>query len=153
MVCAINHKCVCAGGDKMKNEISQGFKATFATHALFSAIFGLCYLLIPEAIGEWTAWDMSDVTYRIIGAFGVALAISSAMAALAHEWREVRIKVALEMSWALLAEIVMVWAMLAGQMPPSAWVFIIAFPIWFSLYGYFAYVGRQRETQMLRPSH
>lgn len=137
----------------MKNEIDRGLKIAFAVHALFSAVFGLSYLLVPEAIGELTAWEMGDVSYRIIGAFGVALAVSSALAAMAHEWREVRIKAWLEMTWALLAEIVMIQALLAGQLPSSAWLFIVAFPIWFAIYAFYTYKAGRDVASVLRPSH
>lgn len=137
----------------MKHPLSSGLKITFVLHAVFAGVIGLSYLLIPQTVGALTGWDMSDAAYRIIGAFGIALAVSSALAAVAQQWLEVRIKIALELVWILLADAVMVWALLTGQVPASAWLFVIVFAMFFVAFGYFAYASHRQAAARLQTGH
>lgn len=132
----------------MKNRVNPGLKGTFWVHALIAGVFGLIFLFIPEQYGEWAAWDMSDAAYRLIGAFVVALAVSSVLAALAEEWIEVRIKVGLELVWTALAIVVMIWALLTDQVSSTGWLFVAIFTSFFVVFGYYGLVERREEAEL-----
>lgn len=133
----------------MKNKVNPGLKSTFWVHAFVAGLFGLFFLFIPEQFGDWVAWDMGDAAYRLIGAFCVALSVSSVLAAMAEEWIEVRIKVGLELVWTVLATMVMVWALLTEQIPTAAWMYVAIFTIFFIVFGYYGLIERREEERLL----
>jgi hypothetical protein len=133
----------------MKNLVNPGLKGTFWVHAVVAGVIGLVLLAIPETFGDWVSWDMSNPAYRIVGAFTVALAVTSVLAAMAEEWIEVRIKVGLELIWTFLATAVMLWAVLTNLIPSFAWVFISVFVIFFVVFAGYALVERNEEQELM----
>jgi hypothetical protein len=133
----------------MKNLVNPGLKGTFWVHAVIAGVIGLVLLAVPETFGNWVAWEMGNPAYRMVGAFTLALSVTSVLAAMAEEWIEVRIKVGLELMWTFLASAVMLWAVLTDLVPSFAWVFISVFIIFFVVFAGYALVERKEEQALV----
>ena len=106
----------------MDKSISPGLRTTFLFHAIVALLLGLAYLLIPDMIGSFLNWDMSDSAYRTLGAAMTAIGVSSWLSYRASLWGEVRIVVQFEIVWTVLLALVSAWALLTGLIPPVGWL-------------------------------
>ena len=117
--------------------MSSGLRTTFLIHAIIAILFGLTYLLVPEMVGGIMQWDMSDASYRVLGAALVAIGVSSWLGYKASVWGEVRITVLFEIVWTVLGAVVTAWALLTGAMPSAGWLNFAVFAVFAILFGYF----------------
>lgn len=137
----------------MKNEVNQGLKGAFLIHALVALLIGVGLLAIPETVGGWLDWEMSDPAYRIIGVVDIALGVTSVMAFMAAQWIEVRIKVVLELVWTLGAALVTTWAVMTDVVPVAGWLFVGVFGLFFVVFAYYIVIEQREEQAILHPSH
>lgn len=121
----------------MKHELRSGLRTLFGIHMVAGFLFGLGYMFMPEQIGAWLNWNMADPVWRVLGAALFSLGFSSMMALGAHEWKEVKLLVELEVVWPALGALFIAYSALAGAIPPVAW-FIVAllaiFAVGFAFY-------------------
>ncbi|MFW6079241.1 MAG: hypothetical protein ACODAE_06455 [Gemmatimonadota bacterium] len=122
----------------MANEIERGLKAVFIAHVIVAGIVGLQHLIVPRVWTDLAGIEIAETaTWRLIGAALVAFAASSWMAVRAREWAEVRILVAMEIVWSVIAAAVIVWAIVVERLPPLEWLnvtLLVAFAVAFSVF-------------------
>jgi hypothetical protein len=121
----------------MDKSISPGLRTTFLIHAIVALLLGLPYLLVPDMVGSVVNWDMSDVSYRIVGAALTAIGISSWLSYQASTWGEVRIVVQFEIVWAALVSVVTAWALFFGLVPAVTWLNLGIAVVFAILFGFF----------------
>lgn len=84
---------------------------------------GAQHLLFPRFWTDLAGMEIDEtVTWRLIGAALVAMAVASVLAAGERAWSRVRIIVVLEVIWSVLAAVVLTWGILAEGLPPLEWV-------------------------------
>jgi len=107
----------------MERQLSSGLKMTFLIHFIVGVIFGLIYLLAPEALGRLVGWPVQEVPpYRLIGAAMLGFAASSWLSYKATNWETVKIVVQMEIVWTILGALVMLWGLLFAALPAFGWV-------------------------------
>jgi len=112
----------------MNKPISSGLRTTFLVHFILGLIFGLLLLLIPETFLGMFSWKVTQpATYRLVGAAILGFTMSSWFGYKAATWDQVRIVVLAELVWAPLATLVMLWGMISGDFPPTAWINVVIF--------------------------
>ncbi len=119
----------------MDKQLSPGLKTTFLIHANVATLFGLAYLLIPKKFGSFVNWPvMEPEAYRIIGAAILAFAASSWLAYSASAWEQVKIVVQMEITWTILATLVLLYGIFFAGLPAFAWVNAIIFVVFAVLF-------------------
>ena len=107
----------------MEKQMSTGLKTTFLVHFFLGLIFGLIYLLMPEAWGKLVGWPIREIPpYRLIGAAMLGFAASSWLSYKATSWEKVKIVVQMEIVWTVLGALVMLWGLLFAAVPVIGWV-------------------------------
>ena len=107
----------------MNKQVSPGLRITFLLHFIAGAIFGLIYLLIPEAWGNLVHWPVKDVAFvRLVGAAVLGYATGSWFAYKATAWEQVKIVVQMEIVWTILGTLVTLWALIFAGLPVFGWV-------------------------------
>lgn len=114
-----------------------GLRLTFQVHALIAGLVGAQHLVFPRFWTDLAGMEIREtVTWRLIGAALLAMAISSWMAAGERAWERVRIVAALEVAWSALAAVVLTWGILAEGLPPLEWanaITVAAFAVAFAV--------------------
>jgi hypothetical protein len=121
----------------MEGPYPSGLKVTFLVHGVVGTVFGLVYLLIPEALGGLVGWPMGDPAYRMIGAAILGFTASSWLAYRQTERARVKIVVQAEIVWTILGTLATLWGLLSAGLPPFAWlnaVVLAAFAVAFSIF-------------------
>ncbi|HET6445476.1 MAG TPA: hypothetical protein VFI27_12945 [candidate division Zixibacteria bacterium] len=129
----------------MNTAISRGLKITFLLHGIEGFFTGVILLLIPTIFGDLVNWDMSDVAYRIVGAAVLGCALSSLLSYYAALWRDVKIVVEAKVAWMSLAAIVILWGLLAGNIPDFGWLFFVVMAAFAIAFGYFLVIYSRVE--------
>ena len=129
----------------MNQAISRGLKITFLLHAIEGFFTGVILLLIPTIFGDLVNWDMSDAAYRIVGAATLGCALSSLLGYFAALWRDVKIVVETKVVWMSLASIVLLWALLTGNIPGFGWLFFVVMAAFAIAFGYFWVIYSRAE--------
>jgi hypothetical protein len=112
----------------MEKQVKPGLKYTFLVHFVVALIFGLGFLLIPEAFGQLFNWPVLDPpTYRLLGAAILGYATSSILAYRETAWDKVIIVVRMEIIWAGLATLVLLWGVIFADQPAIGWLFAAIF--------------------------
>jgi hypothetical protein len=118
--------------------ISKGLKTLFIIHGVVSIIFGLLMLFLPYVWARSMQYELPDpIPIMLIGAFTVVLAVKDCFGLMAKRWDEVRIIVIMEVVWAPLAALVMLYAVLWGGAPKTLWGNVVAFAIFAVAWIYF----------------
>jgi hypothetical protein len=119
----------------MNAQLSQGLKTTFLVHFIVALLFGLGFLLIPGAVGSFYGLNVQEPEiYRLLGGAMLGFAISSWLSYKASGWESVRIVVVMEIVWATLGTLVMLYALLLAGFPALGWlnaIILAAFAIAF----------------------
>ncbi len=98
-------------------------RLAFQVHALVAGLVGAQHLVLPRLWTDLAGMAIQEtVTWRLIGAALLAMAVSSVLAAGERTWERVRILVILEVIWSALAAVVITWGILAEGLPPLEWV-------------------------------
>ena len=106
----------------MEKQMASGLKTLFLVHFVLALIFGLIYLLMPEAWGNLVGAPVREVPpYRLIGAALLAFAASSWLSYKATLWEKVKIVVQMEIVWTVLAALVILWGLLFAAVPVAGW--------------------------------
>jgi hypothetical protein len=118
-------------------KIVPGLRTTFWVHFVAGAIFGLGYLLIPEAVGGLFGVQVDDaVPWRLVGAAICAFAASSWWAAHETEWERVKIVVEIEIIWTVLATLVFALAILVMGYATLVWIGALIMALFAIAFGY-----------------
>ncbi len=137
----------------MDKQITSGLRALFVTHGIVGLVIGLGELLFPDALAQLYGMELPDpFLMRLAGAAIVGFTATSWLAVAAKEWQEVRIIVLAEIVWPALATLVMLWAVLSGAWPATAWL-NVALMAFFTLgFGYFYFYEVNVVVPRLRMS-
>ncbi len=107
----------------MEKQISSGLKTTFLVHVILGLAFGLTYMLIPEMWGNLINWPVQEPEmYRLVGAAILGFTASSWFAYRENLWEKVKIVVQMEIVWATLGTLVMLWGLIFAGLPAIGWV-------------------------------
>lgn len=108
----------------MSNQrIPSGLKTTFLVHFIIAGLVGLQHLLVPRWWTDLAGMDITiTVTWRVIGAAVVALAVSSWLAYKEDIWERVRIIVIMEIVWSVIGALVIVWGILIENALLLEWI-------------------------------
>ncbi len=107
----------------MEKQMARGLKTLFLVHFIVALIFGLIYLLLPQAWGNLVGWPVREVPpYRLIGAALLGFASASWLSYKATAWEKVKIVVQMEIIWTVLGALVMLWGLLFAAVPVAGWL-------------------------------
>lgn len=107
----------------MNQPVSPGLKTTFLAHAVSAAVFGLLFLLAPQAWGSLSGMTVfSHELYRLVGAAVLAFGLSSGLAYRAKVWESVQIVVLMELLWAGLAAVILLYYLLRWHFAYLYWL-------------------------------
>jgi Na+/alanine symporter len=137
----------------MDRPLSSGMRIVFWLHIAAGIVFGLAFLLIPEQSMELYAWQQTIpfVFTRVVGAAILALAYSSWLALQANAWQKVRIVVQMEIFWATLLALTLVWELAAQPTSLLLWVNVILMAGFAFFFTYFFAREELRAAQRLSP--
>jgi hypothetical protein len=124
----------------MDKQMASGLKSLFLVHFILALVFGLIYLLVPEAFGNLVRWPIREIApWRLIGAALLGYGASSWLSYKATAWENVKIVVQMEIVWTILGAIVMLWGLLFAGLPVFGWLnfvilagFAAAFVVFYS---------------------
>jgi hypothetical protein len=115
----------------MGKNITPGLKATFVAGAIVSGIFGLIYVLIPEAYQNLIGVPIKQPTEAsAVREFGVAflsLAYAGWLASRETVAEAVIIPAKLVIVWMVLGALVMLWCLFSTTLPAIYWLYFILF--------------------------
>jgi hypothetical protein len=115
----------------MEKTISPGLKVTFLAGSFAAGIFGLIYVLVPEAfqifIGVPIKQPTETTAFREFGVAFLAVAYCSWLAYKATVVDEVKIAVKMVIVWMLLGALVMLWCLLSSELPAIYWLYFVLF--------------------------
>lgn len=118
--------------------LSKGLKALFVIHGIVSILFGILMLFFPHVWARTAQYNLTDpIPIMLFGAFTIALAVKDYLGLVAKRWEEVRIIVIMEVVWAPLAMLVMLYAVLFAGAPKTLWPNVIAFAVFAVAWTYF----------------
>ena len=119
-------------------DIPSGLKTTFLVHFIVALVFGLLFLLVPQVWATMGGYQITEPTmYRLVGAAILAFGASSWLGYRETAYERVKIVVATEIVWTVLATLVMVYALLFASFPPMGWINALIMAIFAVLFGYF----------------
>jgi hypothetical protein len=122
----------------MNTELPQGLKTTFLIHFIISLLFGLGFLLIPVALGNLYGLNVQEPEiYRLLGAAFLGFAVSSWLSYKATDWESVRIVVVMELVWASLGTLVLLYALLFAGFPALGWLNVVILAAFALAFGWF----------------
>lgn len=118
--------------------MSGGLKTTFLVHFVVALAFGLLLFLAPPLWGSLAGYEASDPTLaRVLGAALLGLAVSSWLGYRADRWDTVRIVVAMEIVFDVLAALAVLYGMYFEGMPVFGWVVFAIYAVFAVAWIYF----------------
>lgn len=115
----------------MERTITTQLKTTFLAGCIISGVFGLIYLLVPEAYQELIGVPIKQPTETtVFREFGVAFLALSAGSWFAFKQTSVdRVKVPVQMIlvWMVLGALVMLGSLLFSELPAIYWLYAVIF--------------------------
>jgi hypothetical protein len=125
-------------GPTMGNKIPAGLKNLFLIHFIVALVFGLGYLFVPQTtLGIVGIQTQEAEIYRLLGAAMLGLGYGSWLAYRETAFERVRIVVGIEVVWAGLGTLVMLYALLLAGLPAGGWlnaIILAAFAVGFGYY-------------------
>ena len=122
----------------MNTQLSQGLKTTFLIHFFVALLFGLGFLLIPNVLGNLYGLNVQEPEiYRLLGGAMLGFAISSWLSYKATAWESVRIVVVMEIVWAILGTLVMLYGLLFAGFPVLGWLNAVILGAFAIAFGWF----------------
>ena len=122
----------------MNTKLSQGLKTTFLIHFIVALLFGLGFLLIPNAVGNLYGLNVQEPEiYRLLGGAMMGFAVSSWLSYKATNWESVRIVVVMEIAWTILGTLVMLYALFFAGFPVLGWLNAIILAAFGIAFGWF----------------
>ena len=111
--------------------MSRSLKVIFLIHAVFSAVLGVLFLVIPGRFLGLFGWAPIDpIISRLLGAALLALAWGSYRGSRAAERAQVAILVELEAVFCVLASLGLLRHLLAAGYPWYVWLLFAGFAGW-----------------------
>lgn len=115
----------------MEQTISPGLKATFLAGFLAAGIFGLIYMLVPEAyqnlIGVPIKQPSETTVFREYGAALLALAYAAWLASRETAMDKVKIAAKMVIVWMVLGALAMLWCLFSFALPAIYWLYFVLF--------------------------
>ena len=109
----------------MERSISSGLKTTFLGHSLVALVLGLVYLVVPTQFGDAVGWPAAQpFDHRVIGTVFIAFGLASALAYRQPLWESVKVVVQMQLAWTVLVSLLMLWGLLAGELPVFGWAYL-----------------------------
>ena len=106
-------------------------KITFLAGCFVAGIFGLIYMLAPEAYQNFIGVPIKQPTettvFREFGVALLALAYVSWLASKATAADEVKIAVKMVIVWMVLGALVMLWCLFSSGLPVIYWLYFAIF--------------------------
>ena len=110
----------------MDQSVSSALRTTLLAHCLIAAVLGALYLAVPTQFGDAVGWPAAQpFDHRVIGTVFLAFAAASALASREQLWERVRVLVQLQIVWTVLASLLMLWGLLAGELPTLGWAYLV----------------------------
>jgi uncharacterized protein YjeT (DUF2065 family) len=115
----------------METTISRGLRTTFLLGCFAASVFGLIYMLAPEAyqnlIGAPIKQPTETAAFREFGAALLALGYGSWVAYRAKAADDVKIAVKMVIAWMVLGALVALWMLLSSELPAIYWLYFALF--------------------------
>jgi uncharacterized protein YjeT (DUF2065 family) len=115
----------------MGKTISPGLKASFLAGCFTAGIFGLLYMLVPEAyqklIGVPIKQPTEATAFRDLGVALIALAYAVWLSSRETSTDKVKIVVKMVIVWMVLGAFVMLWCMFSYDLPVIYWLYFAIF--------------------------
>jgi uncharacterized protein YjeT (DUF2065 family) len=115
----------------MGKTISPGLKASFLAGCFTAGIFGLLYMLVPEAyqklIGVPIKQPTEATAFRDLGVALIALAYAVWLSSRETATDKVKIVVKMVIVWMVLGAFVMLWCMFSYDLPVIYWLYFAIF--------------------------
>jgi len=115
----------------MEKTITPGLKTTCLAGSIVAGIFGLIYMLVPEAYQKLIGVPIKQPTETtVVREFGVAflaLASGSWLAFKQTSVDKVKIMVQMIIVWMVLGALVMLWSLLSSELPAIYWLYEVIF--------------------------
>lgn len=125
--------------------IPSGLKTTFLIHFIVAGLVGLQHVFVPRWWTDLVGMDITiTVTWRVIGAAVLALAVSSWLAYNEDVWEQVRIVVILEIVWSVLGALVIMWGIFAEGAPLLEWLNVAILACFAAVFAF--YFGKMSRT-------
>jgi hypothetical protein len=130
---------ICFGEEQtIGNKIPAGLKNLFLIHFIVGLLFGLGYLLVPQTILGIVGIQIQEAeVYRLLGAAMLGLAFGSWLAYREMAYDRVRIVVGIEVVWATLGTLVILYALIFTAFPAGALLNAIILAIFAVAFGYY----------------
>jgi hypothetical protein len=125
----------------MEKKISSGLKTTFLVHAILGVLFGIVFVIYPQAWNAFGANIQEPETFRLVGAAVLGFVSSSWWAYRETEWEKVKIVVQAEIVWTGLAALVVLFGLLFAGLPAIEWLIVIIMAA-FAIAFYYFYTKR-----------
>lgn len=115
----------------MEKTISPGLKVTFLAGCFTSGIFGLIYMLVPEAYQNFIGVPIKQPTeasaFREFGVAFLALAYAGWLASRETAVDKVKIAAKMVIVWMVLGALVMLWCLFFSTLPAIYWLYFVLF--------------------------
>jgi hypothetical protein len=115
----------------MEKTISPGLKVTFLAGSFAAGIFGLIYMLIPEAyesfIGVPIKQPAEATVFRELGVALMALAYAGWLSSRETATDNVKIAAKMVIVWMVLGAFVMLWCLFSYDLPAIYWLYFAIF--------------------------
>jgi hypothetical protein len=106
----------------MMKEYPKALRTVFIIHAIIAILVGIQHIFFPHLPGDLTGVELpAPILYRILGAAVFAFGLSSALAAKAKYWENIRILLPMEIIWSLLGAIIISWGIISKKLPGIEW--------------------------------
>lgn len=107
----------------MDKQISPGLRITFLVHFILSLVFGVLMIIFPQVWGTLSGKPVFDYEmYRIVGVAILAFGVSSWLGYQAKNWEHIQIVVVTEISWTVMATIILLYYLIRWYFPPLYWL-------------------------------
>lgn len=107
----------------MDQRVTPSLRRLFLAHFIIAALVGLQHLFAPRWWTDLPGTEINEtVTWRLIGAALVALAIGSWIGYRESNWGSVRVVVIVEIIWSYLGALVIFWGLAFENLPPLEWI-------------------------------
>jgi hypothetical protein len=120
--------------------MSSGLKMTFLIHFIVALIFAIGFLFFPAMVLGWWGFTSTGpaVLSRIMGAYVLAISVSSWLGYRASEAQQVRIVVAMEVWLTIIGAFVSLYGIIFEGAPALMWVNVVIFAVfavlWIAFY-------------------
>jgi hypothetical protein len=126
----------------MEKPIRSGLRTTFLLQAISHAVFGIVFLLIPEAFATLVGLPVADWAMSIARMLGAAQLGFSAACWFAYKetlWERVKIVVQMEIVFNVMGTLAALYGLTLGGLPAMIWpnlIILVVFGVAFTVLYY-----------------